>query len=241
MPTFYPGDHLVLNIDLIGLTEHHGLFVGNEQVIHLSKDGVIREEPLRVFAAGQQVRAIRSADDAPLAIARGRSQLGQTGYQLFHNNCEHFVNWCLDLAHSSDQISNLLHLTAQGVAHSGLAGEFAKRAASTPFAQVALISTTTKMAADYLGAPKPVSTLLGTPGDMIGKPLESLVIGSAQTLAETSQLLAQGDYGQAASQLVAGTAKTVVNAAIVTPVSVAGNAVKAGVDLGRDFWWWLKH
>ncbi|WP_133147060.1 lecithin retinol acyltransferase family protein, partial [Vibrio lentus] len=35
MEHLQPGDHLVVNVDVFGITEHHGLYIGNDEVIHL--------------------------------------------------------------------------------------------------------------------------------------------------------------------------------------------------------------
>ncbi|MBO2660798.1 lecithin retinol acyltransferase family protein [Shewanella algae] len=241
MPAFYPGDHLVTNIDALGITEHHGLYVGHGTVIHLSKEGFVSEISLMSFAEAQTVRCIDTADDSELAVSRARSMLGLHNYQLFHNNCEHFVNWCLDKPYSSDQVSNLTHLAAQGIARSGLAGEVVKRAAGGPLATTALVSTSAKLVADYLGAPKKVSTLIGYPGDMVAKPIESLINGGRDTLDDTAHHLRQGELGEAAKALVTGSAKTVVNAAIITPAKVTGNAIMTAAEIGRDFWYWLRY
>lgn len=241
MPAFYPGDHLVTNIDAFGITEHHGLYVGHGTVIHLSKEGLISEISLLSFAEEHTVRCIDSADDSELAVSRARSMLGQHNYRLFHNNCEHFVSWCLDKPHSSEQVSNLTHLAAQGIARTGVAGEVAKRIASGPLGKFALISTGAKLAADYLGAQKKVSTLIGYPGDMVAKPIESLINGGRDTIDDTAHHLEQGEYIEAAKAAVTGSAKTLVNAAIVTPAKVTGNAIKTVAEIGRDIWWSLRY
>ncbi|MCL2918275.1 lecithin retinol acyltransferase family protein [Shewanella litorisediminis] len=241
MPAFFPGDHLVTNIDIPGLTEHHGLYIGHETLIHLSKDGSITEISLISFAGEQEARCIDTAEDSERAISRAKSKLGQHNYQLFHNNCEHFVNWCLDKPYSSDQVSNLTHLVAQGIARSGLAGEVGKRVAGGPLATTALVSTSAKLAADYLGAPKKVSTLIGYPGDMVAKPIETLINGGRDTLDDTVHHLQQAEFGEAAKALLTGSAKTLAKATIVTPAKVTGHAIKTVAEIGRDIWWWLRY
>lgn len=49
-------------------------------------------------------------------VARARSRLGETSYNFFTNNCEHFVIWCKTGVSESLQISGMLHslLGAQG-------------------------------------------------------------------------------------------------------------------------------
>ncbi len=241
MQKFCVGDHLVTKIDDLGLLKHHGLYVGNGYVIHLAKTGVICEDPLLVFSDNQEIHCIGTADYCEQAVRRARRQIGQCNYQLFRNNCEHFVNWCLAQASTSDQVSNALHLTVQGVARSGVAGEVCKRIATTSFSNIALLSMAAKLTADYLGAPKPVSTLIGTPGDLIAKPVEALLDHGLETFDEVTNHLSSRDYGTAASRMVTGCVKIVSNVAVVAPFHVAENALKAGIEIGQHIWWRLKY
>ncbi|MCG9737692.1 lecithin retinol acyltransferase family protein [Shewanella insulae] len=241
MNKFNAGDHLVVNIDPIGLTKHHGLYVGHGSVIHLGKDGFITETSITSFAEQQEVHRIDTAEDGDLAIYRAQSMLGQHNYRLFHNNCEHFVNWCLDKPRSSDQVSNLTHLAAQGIARSGFIGEIAKRTVSGPLANVTLVSTGAKLVANHLGAPKTLSDLIGYPGDMVAKPIEDLINGGRDTLDDTARQLEQDEYSEAAITLATGSAKTVLNATVITPAKVTGNAIKSVAEIGRGIWWWIRY
>ena len=49
-------------------------------------------------------------------VARARSRLGETNYNLLTNNCEHFVIWCKTGVSESMQISGMFRslLGAQG-------------------------------------------------------------------------------------------------------------------------------
>ena len=76
MYKFHPGDHLVTNIDPLGLTEHHGLYVGHGHVIHLSKQGMIEEIDLQRFAGGHKIRVKKSTPFPHQAIELARNQLG---------------------------------------------------------------------------------------------------------------------------------------------------------------------
>ena len=91
MYTFQPGDHLVTNIDPLGLTEHHGLYVGHGHVIHLSKQGIIEEIDLQQFAGGHKIRVKKSSLFPHQAIELARSQLGHSPYGVATNNCEHLA------------------------------------------------------------------------------------------------------------------------------------------------------
>ncbi|PLP99476.1 lecithin retinol acyltransferase family protein [Cupriavidus pauculus] len=108
--TIEVGSHLVSERD--GYT-HHGIYVGNEQVIHYGGfDGGLKRRPvesisLRAFAAGAGV-SIHAEPDAVYAghavVARARSRLGEDSYRLLTNNCEHFCAWCVSGAARSEQV-----------------------------------------------------------------------------------------------------------------------------------------
>ncbi len=241
MQTFQPGDQLVTNIDSLGLAEHHGLYIGNKQVIHLSKCGYIEEIDLWNFSNGRTIRVKKSADFPKLAIEFAQSRLGSTSYRLVTNNCEQFVNECFDEQRTSNQVSNLSHLGAQTIARSGMLGQAVSKVASGTIANVVLASTVAKVAGEYIGLPDNVNTIIGTPGDLVGKPIESFVTGSTRTLDETYDCLSNGEILEAGSTFVQGTISTVAKSVIVTPIEVGVTGIKAGSDAVSDLWNWLKY
>ncbi|OON93224.1 MAG: hypothetical protein ATN31_06860 [Candidatus Epulonipiscioides saccharophilum] len=89
------GDHLW--VWRLGYT-HHGIYIGSGKVIHYLKERV-KEDTLENFARGSKIR-IRPYEDSPAhysqheIICRARSRIGENNYDLFSNNCEHFVRWC---------------------------------------------------------------------------------------------------------------------------------------------------
>jgi hypothetical protein len=100
------GDHLF--VYCIGYS-HHGLDLGNGNVIHFdsgpwrklvshSTDAppTIRETTMGEFARGKEVfvRLYDLTDDPESVATRAMSRLGEEGYELFNNNCEHFAVWC---------------------------------------------------------------------------------------------------------------------------------------------------
>ncbi|MCG9698025.1 lecithin retinol acyltransferase family protein [Shewanella sp. Isolate11] len=241
MKKFKAGDHLVVNIDPLGLTEHHGLCVGADQVIHQRKDGVIEQISIAMFAEGGHIRRKAIAYDRETAIARAQSLLGYQPYHLLNSNCEHFVNWCIDETDRSEQVSNSLHLSAQLSARAGLLGRAASKVATGTAANVALVSTAAKMTGEHLGLPDSINTVIGTPGDLIAKPLETLIKGTGDTLSTSAEHVSDGEYGKAATSLVTGAAKTTVKATVVTPAKVIGDGMIAAAEVGKDLWYWLRH
>lgn len=192
MKKFKAGDHLVTNIDPLGLTQHHGLCVGHNQVIHQRKDGFVEQVTLTEFAEGAKVKRKAIAYDRDGAVERALSQVGLRPYHLLNSNCEHFVNWCLDEESTSDQVSNNVHLTMQVTARAGLLGLSAKRLAQSSSANIALASTAAKMVGERIGLPDSVNTVLGTPGDMVAKPIETLINGTSDTLSTSTEHLQIG-------------------------------------------------
>lgn len=78
--------------------EHHALYIGNERVIHYA-DGVIKCDSLATFSqnADFEIRHYTQTKYSSLqAIQRAFSKMGEKEYDLVFNNCEHFVNWCLN-------------------------------------------------------------------------------------------------------------------------------------------------
>ncbi|MBW0279909.1 acyltransferase [Shewanella xiamenensis] len=239
MQALQPGDHLVTNIDVLGLTEHHGLYVGNGNVIHLSKQGMIEEIDLQRFAGGHKIRVKKSSLFPHQAIELARSQLGYTSYGVATNNCEQFVNECLERTSTSNQVSNLTHVALQGSARAGLLGSTASKLATGTVANVVLASTAVKMTGEYLGLPDNLNTLLGTPGDLVAKPAECLLKGTTQTLGESYDCLSQGEIADAGIKLVTGSLETGLNTMLMT-AEVGINGVKAGAELIADAWHWLR-
>jgi len=106
------GDHLV--VDCGGYT-HHGLYLGDNQVIHYGgwlngEDTGVHVTRVRAFAGGQPVTAVHypAARFTPeQAVSRARSRLGEDAYSVVFNNCEHFVHWCLQGQARSEQVQRV--------------------------------------------------------------------------------------------------------------------------------------
>lgn len=109
--TCRPGDMIRVRL---GSIYHYGVFVSEEEVIAFGMPPIAayRDHPDRlrvcatdidVFACGSIVeiavpenRAERKKRLPPgKSVALARSRLGEEGYNLLHNNCEHFANECV--------------------------------------------------------------------------------------------------------------------------------------------------
>jgi hypothetical protein len=94
---------------------HHAIHVRGGWVIHytgLTKNkhtAIIRYDRLEVFQGGGPVRIVEYARSfsADLIVHRAQSRIGENGYNLFGNNCEHFARWCVTGEQKSDQIQRL--------------------------------------------------------------------------------------------------------------------------------------
>jgi hypothetical protein len=46
------------------------------------------------------------------SVERAHSRLGEDWYNVLTNNCEHFVNWCINGLHNSEQVNGLIAAAA---------------------------------------------------------------------------------------------------------------------------------
>ncbi|MAD45389.1 MAG: hypothetical protein CMH98_10315 [Oceanospirillaceae bacterium] len=126
-----PGDHLVSPRKL-GLYHHHGIYIGNGVVIHYSgwagntTDSKVAKTTLKSFHDGNGYHVVPHPDAKVTkeeAVKRAKRRLGEDAYYLFSNNCEHFVNWCIDKNHHSQQVDiGTSAGTVPGAATLGTAG-----------------------------------------------------------------------------------------------------------------------
>ena len=81
-----------------GCYSHHGIADGNGNVIHFRwnpeiKAGVVTKNDLSVFSNGNSIRVTPTSKPITV-LSRAYSKIGETGYNLVTNNCEHFAEWC---------------------------------------------------------------------------------------------------------------------------------------------------
>jgi len=96
------GDHLKVR-RMGGLYTHHGIDMGDGTVVHFAGEPLRRAKakveraPLREFARGGKVRVEKRHNETrppEEVVATAESRLGEIGYGVFLNNCEHFAHEC---------------------------------------------------------------------------------------------------------------------------------------------------
>lgn len=106
-----PGTHLIARR---GFYHHHGLWLGDDQVLHYSgpsgqkRDCTIRIDPFSQFARGCKVSIVpyrKGQEDHPqVVLQRAYERLGECRYSLMRNNCEHLVRYCKTGTGASGQV-----------------------------------------------------------------------------------------------------------------------------------------
>ena len=104
------GDHLAVTR---GWFSHHAIDLGEDEVIQYGSgkraDGQYQVEIVSLldFVRGGTPRIVPNpatySRDA--IVARALSRVGESDYDLFGNNCEHFVNWCRTGRATSRQVN----------------------------------------------------------------------------------------------------------------------------------------
>ena len=114
-------DHIRVNR---GLYYHHGIYVSDLEVIHftgtdsdniIGGDNKVIRSDLKTFLKHgvcetrkfhQHEKAVLRSPNEIVRIAQ--QSLGQAGYDLIGNNCEHFCNKCLFGRHESKQVEGII-------------------------------------------------------------------------------------------------------------------------------------
>jgi len=127
----YKGQHLYIK-KASGSYTHHGLGISEDLVIHysglandLTTPGMIEELTLEEFAQGKEVHIkahIERKFEIDEAIIRAYLRLGEAQYHILHNNCEHFVEWCISGRHKSSQSQRGKLLYSAGIGARALIG-----------------------------------------------------------------------------------------------------------------------
>ncbi len=93
--------------------QHHGIDIGNGNVIHYRKPSeIIEQTSWDTFSKGDKVyirQYPRGFSFLPeVVLKRATSRLGENKYNLLFNNCEHFATWCKTGINESKQVLDFL-------------------------------------------------------------------------------------------------------------------------------------
>lgn len=102
------------------LYTHHGIYVGNGQVISYLLETGVTKYSLEEFAEGDRVTIIEHSAEQSFPpeqiVARAEGRRGENNYSLPFNNCEHFANWCVTGNAYSDQVREIALTAVLGAA-----------------------------------------------------------------------------------------------------------------------------
>lgn len=116
----YPGAHIRVQVDKI---YHHGIYIGDNMVVQFGmpfnihqnpEDVKVIKSPIEDFLNGgflevrvydKKEKKLKHKDKEIVKTAL--SCLGNGGYNLLHNNCEHFANYCVLGVKSSSQVDSV--------------------------------------------------------------------------------------------------------------------------------------
>lgn len=135
MDDLAPGSHLISQRHRVGLPlyTHHGIYSGHGIVIHYAGgsddphgDGSkVQTTTLHDFSLGQEFGVVSHPSavftNAEI-VERAQSRIGEDGYSLFANNCEHFCHWAIYGDHASPQLDGGAILTSMATLVPGRIG-----------------------------------------------------------------------------------------------------------------------
>lgn len=248
------GSHLISK--RVGYS-HHGIYIGNEEVIHYSgfadseRTGPVEIISLEEFHSGSGYKIKKHPNKKykrKESVKRAKSRLGEDLYSLFNNNCEHFVNWCIEGDHKSIQVDKATVVgsgsgaTVAGVAaRAGVAsaGSVAGLSGSGVMSGLATVGSTVGGGAvagiGLLGAAGGVGaaslmnkTVLADNKGLDKKERESRAAGRKATYAGA----AAGTAGSVAAVSALGTTAGLSGAGITSGLAAIGGTVGGGMAAG---------
>ena len=118
-----PGDMLRVSRYLRGehVYDHYAIYVGNDRVIHFAKKSgkllgsdkaVVHESTIeRFLGSATEFSVVRFPEymvRSPEEVVKTAYELiGEEGYNLVFNNCEHFAMYCKTGKHASEQVRRM--------------------------------------------------------------------------------------------------------------------------------------
>jgi len=117
----YPGAQIRVKMDNF---YHHGIYIGNDEVVQFGLPDNVYQKPqdvkvvltplsefcgkatfieVRTFSITEKLKKFKDADIVNNAL----SHVGEGGYNILKNNCEHFANLCVFGKKESSQIDDV--------------------------------------------------------------------------------------------------------------------------------------
>lgn len=203
MQNLHPGSHLSVSK---GLYDHHGIYIGNNQVIHYSgfaeafNKGCIEQTTLENFLGGRdQFTVVNYPSTTAIytneeIVERAYRCLGEDHYNLLFNNCEHFACWCVTGEKRSEQVRTvMLHSSTAVLSYYTLQKYGLLTTTSAPIATTVMTSTGTSILTHAAA------------GGAIGASTAAIALGTGATTSATVGVLgatALGVTSVAAAPLV---------------------------------------
>jgi hypothetical protein len=93
---------------------HHGIYIGDDKVIHYWGDKV-RKTTKSKFRCGKtiHIKKYKESYASSRVVKRAKKRLGEKNYNFVFNNCEHFAEWCKTGKHESKQVNEAHEKTAK--------------------------------------------------------------------------------------------------------------------------------
>lgn len=235
---------------------HHGIHIGDGVVVHYSglatrmQSGPIEEADLRTFSAGRgfQVRTYKNSHIVEEIVRRAKSRLGESGYNVFNNNCEHFCLWCVVGEHTSPQVDTATWVSAPSIG--AMVGLSARAAVAVSGPVVGLsgagvmsgLATTGAIVGG--GAVAGIAVLGAVPGAAMASLVNGTVLADNPCLDSSEREsrsagriasytgAATGTIGSVAAVSAMGTTAGLSAAGITSGLAAIGGAVGGGMAAG---------
>ena len=222
---------------------HHGVEVNGGEVIHFTgtpgnkRGAMIRRTTMADFTGPSGKLCYRRYGQqlpADLAVERAESKVGQSGYNLFSNNCEHFATWCVHDRTSSAQVDGakatgaVVSSAAAGAAAGiGIVSGFGAAAGlSGPGIMSGLAAVGGMVGSGAVGG----LVVLGVAPAAAAVAVMNIALRDDPTLGENDRVARRAGRGSSAAGAVGGTALGVgaVSAAGVT-AGLSGAGITSGL------------
>lgn len=96
--------------------KHYGIYIGNDMVIHNSKEaGRVEEVSISNFSDSKEIMSSSIESKTPAMAAENAKRYLGVPYSLFSGNCEHFARVVCGLKKESIQLQKYLIITASTV------------------------------------------------------------------------------------------------------------------------------